>query len=224
MTDLSWGLADFTPYTPQDMIVRRGPSQGLLCAIALLLSAPVGLGALYLHPQAAQVVAEAPVAAPALVAASAPHRANPPAALAPLRHYAALLDPDFVSGTKSAAFGRPAALRSAFEPQRTVPRDQADAAPPPVQAQVAEAEVSDPADTQVVPNLAPAPPLVSQMKEIPLPTPRPDFALVPRSSASRRLAEAMPEQPAPVAPGVPSAPARCAPRAEIRSSTNCSAR
>ena len=211
MTDLSWGSADFAPFEPQG-VVRRGPSQGLLCAMALLLSAPIGLGALYLHPAAPPTMVAEAYVEPA--PAPTPHVATPPAALAPLRHYAALLDPDFVSGAKSAAFGRPAALRSAFEPSRTVPRDQADATPVQEQTQVAEAEIADPADTQVetqiVPALPPTPPLVSQLKDVPLPAPRPDFAIVPRSSASRHLAEAMPETPepvAPVAPGAPSAPA-----------------
>ena len=78
---------------------------------------------------------------------------------------------------------------------------------------MADVETSDDTETAeaaVTPALPPSPPLVSQMKEVPLPTPRPDFASVPRSSASRRLAAAMPEAPAQVAsvaPGAPVAPA-----------------
>ena len=206
MSDVSWGQADFAPYEPQ-IVARRGISQTALCAVALTLSLPLGLGMLYLKPAAAPEPSVVAVAAPA--ATPAPTR-TAPAASAPLRHYAALLDPSFVSGVKSASFVRPAALRSAFEPTRQVPLDNAAreqaAAPTPVQqTQVAEAEISDPADTNVVPPLAALSPLVQEEKEIPLPAPRPNFAVSPPSAAGRHLASAMPEttRVAPVAPGAP---------------------
>ena len=226
MTDLSWGTADYAPYEPYGY-ARRLPSQKLICAAALLLSAPIGLDVLYSHSTqtapAAVVAAQMPAVTPA--SAAAPHvqsaqQATAPAALAPLRHYAALLDPDFVSGAKSASFGRVAALRSAFEPSRTVPVDQADAAPAlaPAQPQVAQQQVaevetpdsSETPDVAITPPLPPTPPLVRQeMADIPMPLPRPNFESDTRQIPSRRLAMAEPETTvvAPVAPGVPSAPA-----------------
>jgi hypothetical protein len=48
MTDLSWGSADYAPYEPYGY-ARRLPSQKLICAAALLLSAPIALDVLYSH-------------------------------------------------------------------------------------------------------------------------------------------------------------------------------
>ena len=215
MSDVSWGQADFAPFEPQ-RVMRRGFSQTMLCALALTLSLPVGLGVLYLQPNDTRhaVVAEATSPAPAR---TAPMTATAPAAIAPLRHYAAMLDPAFVTGAKSASFVRPAALRSAFEPTRQVPQEAAapqdQTAAAPARSQVAEAEISDPAETSVVPALPALSPLVNEEKEIPLPAPRPNFAVSPPSSAGRRLAAAMPEttQVAPAAPVAPGAPAPAAP-------------
>ena len=220
MTDLSWGTAEFAPYEPYGY-ARRIPSQRIICAVALLLSVPIGLDVLHSRSASKTPVAVADATPAAAVQVAAPAQvdthetATQGAAIAPLRRYAAILDPNFVTGSKSASFGRIAALRSAFEPARTVPLEQADAAPSPVAApaQVAslgtadEPEPSD--DAALTPMVPPSPPLVGQMKDVPLPTPRPDFAVVPRSSASRRLAAAMPETQtasvAPVAPGEPAA-------------------
>jgi Protein of unknown function (DUF2778) len=216
MTDLSWGTADCAPYEPYGY-ARRIPSQKLICAAALLLSVPIGLDVLHSNSAPKTVAAAATPAVVAAMPAPVPHipAAKPVqvaqgAALAPLRRYAAILDPNFVTGAKSASFGRVAALRSAFEPTRTVPLEQSDAAPSPVAApaQVASlgtAEETEPSDDAgLAPMVAPAP---SQAKEIPLPLPRPDFAAIPHAPANRRVVAALPATPsasvAPVAPGEP---------------------
>ena len=211
MTDMTWGPADVAPFEtrrPQ----RRSISQGAMCALALLFSAPLGLGILYLRPAD---TAPQPVAA---LAAPVVHPTAPPAALAPLRHYAALLDPSFLSGTAAESFVKPTALRSAFEPRASLPPEPVPAAAlasadrDATPAQVASAEVDEQA---VVPSL-PAPPTLVE-EEIPLPAPRPDFAAAPqpsRSMSGRRMASAatedMPEDTTRVAPVAPGAPAATA--------------
>ena len=208
MTDMTWGSADSASFGVVRSARRRVP-RSVLCAAALLFSAPLGFALLYLRPAAPPE--------PKVAAAPAPKPARmPPAAIAPLRHYAALLDPSFIAGTKPASFVQPAALRAAFEPRRmAVPDDQPmpDAAQAARQASDDQVAMAEPADTAVVPALPSVPPLV---QDVPLPTPRPDFADRPARphAASRQLASAMPETPAPVAPGAPTAPTAPAPASQ----------
>ena len=223
MTDMAWGPGpayrdsachDFAP--SERRAVRRALPQSAICAIALLFSAPIGLAVLYAHPVPATQVAALP----------SPASHAPLPASVPLRHYAALLDPAMIAGSKPAAFVQPAPLRAAFEPKATAlpPEDPtentadntsahtgADLAPA-ARLPVDEASL-EPADTPAEAPVVPAlPPMPALVKEVPLPVARPDFAIpatVPHVAA-RQLASAMPERPAvavpvapaPVAPGV----------------------
>ncbi len=198
MTYMTWGPAEVEPFD-MSPVQRRQVPQGVLCAIALILSAPIGLGMLYLRPaDAPRSVAElappvtVPIAAPALTPA-----------LAPLRHYAAVLDPAFVGGASPASFAQDAPLR-AYRP-KTEPAQVAEVAPP-AEPQIASAEVTsaevaniDGAEPTVVPALPAVPPLV---QEIPMPLPRPAFS-TPAASPLPRVANRRVASLAPADKGAP---------------------
>ena len=110
----------------------------VLCAVALTASAAAGCGLLYTD-------ASPRAAAPLPVA-----RAAAPAAIAPLRYAAALLDPTFIApgftaGLQPVSFTRTVALRSNFQPPAVVAREDAPGPINEAQADETQADAPQPA-------------------------------------------------------------------------------
>ena len=171
-------------------------SQAALCAFALISSASAGLWALYALPPLA-VSQSISTPAPHVMSAFSSAAATTPQvalalapALAPLRRYAALLDPALTSGSTPVTFAQSAPLRARFEPPH-VDTAAALIGTSDLEAEAPRTDTLETADATIVPPL-PAVSAVVREEAIPVPMPRPALLastqIAPSSIASARRA------------------------------------
>ena len=217
MTDRAYTDQDFGDFQWIGPTRKTVVPRVLLCACALTLSASLGLWALHGLPAGSrtdsaaerqsttrQVAATAPFEAPRPASATMPA----PARFAALRG-PSYLAPGFTTGSAPVAFAQTAALRSWFEPRKSVqtvaletaeavPLKTAEAVPPATPlAEPPHLETVAAAEPTIVPALPPEPAL---LRDIPMPAPRPAFlrpAEVAPPAAARRAGVEMANLPAP---------------------------
>ncbi len=222
MTDGTYSEQDFGDFQWIGPIRAPVLPRALLGACAVAVSASLGVLALHALPIGRpidMVAAVRATPAPAARTAQDPPRelAQAPSVTMPApARFAALrapsyLSPGFTNGYAPVAFARSAALRSWFEPRKSVQVAVAETAAP--IAPVSEAQSADTSDATpvaaepiIVPPLPPEPAL---LREIPVPAPRPAF-LRPVDgappAASHRPAPQVASFATPEAPAAPEQP------------------
>ena len=192
MTYGAFTARDFASYDVEHR-QRTSFQQAILCALALTISASAGLCVLYVLPPVrspSDVVRAPALHAIASEATTARREVTLPPALAPLRRYAALLDPTLTPGRTPVTFAQSAPLRARFEPQR---QDVATASPASdLETEAPRTDAAEVAGISIVPPL-PAVSAIVQEEAIPVPLPRPPALLasvqaVPSPSATDRRA------------------------------------